>query len=76
MNPFALSNAAKADLKVIAGFTEKQWGRKQRNNYIEQFDNTFHLLAKNPSMGKACDYIRGGYQKFPHASHIIYYRKG
>ena len=76
MKPFVLTNAAKADLKAIAIFTEKRWGREQRNNYIKQFDNTFHLLAKNPSIGKACDHIKTGYQKFPHSSHIIFYQRG
>ncbi len=76
MKPFVLTNKAKADLKAVAAFTEKRWGRKQRNDYIKQFDNTFHLLAKTPSMGKACDCIKSDYQKFPHASHIIFYRQG
>lgn len=76
MKPFVLTNAAKADLKAIARFTEKRWGRKQRNIYMKHFDDAFHLLAHTPSMGKTCDFIKSGYQKFPHASHIIFYRKG
>ena len=76
MKAFVLTNKAKADLKAIAIFTEKRWGREQRNNYIKQFDNTFHLLAKNPSIGKACDPIKSGYQKSLHSSHIIFYRRG
>ncbi len=32
---FALTRAAKADLKAIAQFTEKRWGRVQRNLYIK-----------------------------------------
>ena len=76
MKPFVLTNKAKADLKAIAVFTAKRWGVKQRNSYIKQFDDTFHLLAKNPSIGKTCDYIKDGYLKFPHASHIIFYQQG
>ena len=72
MKPFVLTNAAKADLKVIARFTEKRWGRKQRNIYMKHFDDAFHLLANTPSMGKTCDFIKSGYQKFSHASHIIF----
>ena len=76
MKPFVLTNAAKADLKAIARFTEKRWGRNQRNIYLKHFDDAFHLLANTPSMGKACDSLKSGYQKSPLASHIIFYRNG
>lgn len=76
MRPFALANEAKADLKAIARFTEKRWGREQRNLYIKQFDDAFHFLAATPLAGKACDYIRAGYRKFPQGSHILFYKAG
>jgi len=76
MKPFALSNAAKADLQAIARFTEKRWGREQRNLYVKQFDDAFHLLAATPLAGKACDYTKAGYRKFPQGSHILFYRAG
>lgn len=34
----------------------------------------FRSLAKNPLMGRTCDEIREGYRKFPHGSHVIYYK--
>ena len=74
MNFFTLTRRAKSDLKGIAKFTEKRWGKTQRNAYIKQFDDTFHVLAETPSMGKACDYIKNGYQKFPQGSHVIFYK--
>jgi len=74
MSSFTLSQQAKADLRSIARFTEKRWGRKQRNIYIKQFDDAFHMLAKTPDAGINCDYIKDGYQKFPQGSHIIFYR--
>lgn len=76
MKPFALTNEAKADLKAIARFTEKRWGREQRNLYIKQLDDAFHLLAATPLAGKACDYIKAGYRKFPQGSHILFYKGG
>ncbi|PMO40024.1 plasmid stabilization protein ParE [Vibrio splendidus] len=75
MTPFQLTNKAKSDLKDIALFTERRWGREQRNVYIRQFDATFGRLAKNPELGKTCDEIRPGYRKFPLSSHIIFYQK-
>ena len=74
MSTFTLTMRAKSDLRDIAKFTEHRWGRKQRNIYIKQFDDTFHALSETPEMGRNCDHIKPYYQKFPQGSHIIYYR--
>lgn len=37
MPNFKLSRKAKADLRSIALYTERRWGREQRNHYILQF---------------------------------------
>ena len=75
MKAFELTKEAKEDLRKIARFTEKRWGRDQRFLYIKQFDDVFHLLAETPSVGKQCDYIKEGYRKFPQSSHIIFYHE-
>ncbi len=75
MNAFVLTRDAKQDLRKIAIFTERRWGRDLRYSYIKQFDDSFHLLAENPSIGKRCDYIKKGYRKFPQGSHIVFYRE-
>lgn len=75
MKPFQLTNMAKSDLKDIALFTSRRWGREQRNIYVKQFDESFWLLAENPDIGKACDDIREGYRKFPQGSHVILYQQ-
>jgi len=74
MSTFSLTQRAKADLKSIARFTEKRWGREQRCIYIKQFDDTFHVLSDTPEIGRNCNYIKENYQKFPQGSHIIFYR--
>lgn len=76
MRPFTLTRAAKADLRAIAIYTEDQWGIEQRNLYIKQFDDTFHLLAATPALGRACDEILPGYRKFPQGSHLVFYKNG
>lgn len=76
MPPFMLSAKAKIDLKEIAKYTEKNWGREQRNLYLKQMDGTFRALSRRPALGIACDYIKTGYRKCPQGSHVIYYRKG
>jgi len=75
MKPFQLTNKAKSDLKDIALFTFRRWGREQRNIYLKQFDESFCLLAENPDIGKNCDEIRDGYRKFPQGSHVVFYQQ-
>ncbi|ENO3966463.1 type II toxin-antitoxin system RelE/ParE family toxin [Vibrio vulnificus] len=75
MRPFQLTNKAKSDLRDIALFTSRRWGREQRNIYLKQFDDSFWLLAENPDIGKACYEIRDDYRKFPQGSHVIFYRQ-
>lgn len=70
---FTLTRKAIEDLKSIAAYTQKKWGREQRRIYVKQFDNVFHMLADKPDMGTSCDYIKMGYSKFPNSSHIIFY---
>ena len=74
MGTFSLTEAAKADLKSIAAYTQRRWGREQRRIYAKQFDDAFHMLAKSPESGAACDSIKIGYRKFPNGSHVIFYR--
>ena len=75
MKSFDLTRSAQADLKSIARFTQERWGVRQRNAYLKEVDQVFRALMKNPEMGRACDEIREGYRKFPHGSHVIYYKQ-
>ncbi len=75
MKPFTLTISAKNDLKDVAIFTTRRWGKEQRNIYLKQFDDSFWLLAENPDIGKGCDEIRNGYRKFPQGSHVIFYKQ-
>jgi toxin ParE1/3/4 len=74
MLSFKLSAKAKVDLKKIAVFTEKQWGRDQRNTYLLQIDDCFRRLTSNPQMGATCNHIKTGYRQFPQGSHLIFYK--
>lgn len=75
MKPFQLTVKAKEDLRDIAIFTTRRWGKEQRNIYMKQFDESFWLLAESPDIGKPCDEIRVGYRKFPQGSHVIFYKQ-
>lgn len=74
MKPFQLTKEAKNDLRSIAIYTEKHWGKTQRNFYIKQLDDAFLMLAQSPDLGISCTQIRADYKKFPQGSHIIFYR--
>ena len=74
MPNFSLTEAAKSDLKRIARFTQKRWGREQRNHYLKTLNDCFRQLSSNPNMGKVCGEIRPGYHKFLTGSHVVYYR--
>jgi len=76
MKSFALTRSAVADLRSIAMFTEARWGREQRNLYLKQLDDAFHMLADSPAVGTACDEIMPGYRKFPQGSHVIFFKSG
>ena len=76
MPRFAVSIKALADLKKIGQYTEKSWGREQRNSYLGMIDSCFQQLALNPDKGKdcGCGYVRKGYRKYIVGRHIIFYR--
>lgn len=73
MSSFSLTNAARADLKSIAVYTQKTWGSSQRRSYIKDLDKTFQFLAGHPLSGTLCDYITEGLRKHNHKSHTIFY---
>ena len=75
MRAFVLTNRAKYDLKEIGRYTQKTWGRDQRDIYLRMLDLSFHQLAANPLMGNDCSEIRSGYLKFNAGSHVIFYRQ-
>lgn len=76
MAGFRLSAKALGDLKSIGQYTERYWGREQRNKYLAMLDSCFHTLASEPEIGLACDYIKAGYQKYHAGRHLIFYRQG
>jgi len=73
MGSFSLTNAAKADLRNIARFTEQSWGREQRKLYLKGMDDAFRRLAESPALGVSCEYIAPELRKHPFQSHVIYY---
>jgi toxin ParE1/3/4 len=75
MIDFRLTKKATEDLRSIGRYTQKNWGRDQRNKYLARLDDSFHTIAREPQIGLACDYIRHGYRKYHVGRHLIFYRQ-
>lgn len=75
MPTFRLTAKAIADLKSIGHYTQDTWGREQRNKYLAQLDDRFHMLTQEPHKGWPCDDIREGYRKHHVGRHLIFYRQ-
>ena len=75
MASFQLTQKAKVDLRKMGRDTRKKWGREQRNVYLEKLDNSFHRLADNPHLGRACQEAGPGYRYLHVERHFIFYRQ-
>ncbi|MBF0434648.1 MAG: type II toxin-antitoxin system RelE/ParE family toxin [Magnetococcales bacterium] len=74
MSGFVLTNKALNDLKEIGHYTERMWGKEQRNNYLSILDRCFQDLASAPLKGQDCNAVRSGYRKHPTGKHLVFYR--
>ncbi|MBF0131466.1 MAG: type II toxin-antitoxin system RelE/ParE family toxin [Magnetococcales bacterium] len=71
---FILTNQAWNDLRKIGHYTERTWGREQRNRYLRMLDRCFQDLVVDPLKGRDCGFIRSGYRKYHAGKHFIFYR--
>jgi toxin ParE1/3/4 len=72
---FRLTAKAVEDMKAIGRFTERKWGREQRNRYLAMLDSSFDTITHQPGIGPVCDYVRKGYRKYHVGRHLIFYRQ-
>ncbi|MGE4318722.1 MAG: type II toxin-antitoxin system RelE/ParE family toxin [Deferribacterales bacterium] len=71
---YKLTNAAEKDIRNIFSNSLSAFGKKQTDKYFESLKKCLELIGHNPDMGTNIDYIRKGYLKFPHESHVIFYK--
>ena len=67
---------AQEDLKNIGRYTERTWGKVQRNLYLKSLETRFKWLADNPLLGRHRTDICDGYFSFPEGQHVIFYLIG
>lgn len=70
---FRITPRAAQDLRNIARYTLKTWGRQQRDTYLLTIDRRFSWLTENPNLGKPRPEIKEGYYSYPQGSHAIFY---
>jgi toxin ParE1/3/4 len=74
LNHASISLEAEADIDQIAAYTAEVWGVRQTNRYLDQLEDAFQLLTKNPSIGRSCDAIQSGLHRFEVGKHVVFYR--
>ena len=76
MPGFRVTPRAQDDLKNIGRYTERQWGKRQRNSYLKALEKRFGWLAENPKLGKHRMDVAEGYYSFPQGEHVVFYLIG
>lgn len=74
MAALRFSRNAKADLLRIGAYTLETWGATQAARYLNDLELCAKMLAVNPSLGRACDWIRPGLRRFEKGRHVLFYR--
>src|SRR5690554_2825337 len=71
-----VTQRALSDMKNIGRYTERSWGKAQRNQYLKNIEARLLWLAKNPLLGKHRTDISEGYYSFPEGKHVVFYLIG
>ena len=74
MYKYKLSNIAKDDLIKIYQFGEQRFGTKQAEIYFDSFFTHFEIIAKNPYLFEAVDFIKSGYRRCVCGVDTIYFK--
>lgn len=75
MTAFRFTGRAKADLFQIGDYTINTWGEDQARRYLKSLEDCVRMLACNPGLGRACDWIRPGLHRLEQGRHVVFYRQ-
>ena len=75
MAAFRFSRRAADDLRSIADYTLRTWGKDQADRYLGKLEVCCQMLADNPALGRLCDDIRPGLHRLEHGRHVVFYRR-
>ena len=74
MKRLVVSAAARADLRNIARYSEREWGERRTTQYLSAIRERFGLLQRRPETGVTRRDIGGGYRSVPVGRHLVFYR--
>jgi toxin ParE1/3/4 len=74
MPAYRIKRRAEKDLREIALYTMRTWGRDQTVRYRRKLEESFELLSSNPSLGRHCDSILPGLRRFEVGKHVIFFQ--
>ena len=69
------SGRAKEELLSIGAYTLRTWGERQTVRYLDDLEGCANMLARNPKVGRSCDWIRSGLHRFEQGLHVVFYRR-
>jgi toxin ParE1/3/4 len=72
VSEFRLTPRAHKDLKAIAQYTLKTWGREQVKAYLASLTYRMQWLADNPDLGRSRDDIAKVYRCSKEGQHLIF----
>ncbi len=75
MPAFRFSRRAEDDLRAIADYTLRTWGKAQAARYLGELEVCCQTLARNPALGRSCDDVRPGLRRMEHGKHVVFYRQ-
>ena len=72
---YTYSKLADQQIQKIYRDTAIEWGFDQAEKYDAGLLKAVLLLAEHPDLGRKCDEIKAGYQRYEYERHIIFYRQ-
>jgi len=69
-----ISRSARADLKAIARYSEREWGDVRAKSYLAAFGTRFAMLSRRPKLGAPRDDISEGYRALAVGRHLVFYK--
>ena len=71
--PFKVTPEAKKDILNIGRYTQREWGKKQRQIYLAGLNTKFEFLAENPLVSRERLEIIPPVRIHHHEKHLIIY---
>jgi len=71
---YQLTNEAAIDIEEILDQSINNFGTAQTEIFFEALKKCIKLLADQPNIGHSAEDILPDYLRFPHESHVIFYK--